>query len=118
MLPDGIVEHHLQYPPRTIGRFWGNSILTNTLRNEFFNFAISMFQSRSFEKMDELIVKKDMVVAQINEIIKHRIKILKKTQKGSKVSITYIDMLTETKNLVQHVVQLTKATSNMSERSN
>lgn len=85
----------------------------NDVTNEFFNFAISMFQSRSYEKMDELSKRRDLVIDQINDIIKNRIKILKKTQKGSKVSITYIDMLTETKNLILHVVQLIKATSNM-----
>ncbi len=89
----------------------------NDVTNEFFNFAISMFQSRSFDKLLELNEKKEVVIDQINEIIKHRIKILKKTQKGSKVSITYIDMLTETKNLVSHVVQLIKATGQMEEKS-
>jgi len=70
-------------------------------------------QSMNDENMDELMKRRDIVIEDINEIIRNRIKILKKTQKGSKVSITYIDMLTETKNLILHVVQLIKANSNI-----
>ncbi len=39
----------------------------------------------------------------------NRIKILKKTQKGVKVSVTYMEMLNETKNLFLNVVHLVKA---------
>ena len=38
---------------------------------------------------------------------------MKKTQKGTKVSMTYIEMLTESKNLILHVVQLVKADADM-----
>lgn len=85
----------------------------NDITNEFFNFIISMFQKKNFDQLEELQSRKDLVVETINEIIKNRIKILKKTQKGSKVSITYIDMLTETKNLILHIVALSKATAKM-----
>ena len=59
---------------------------------------LSLFQTKNFDKIDELNKRRDLVIDTINDVIKNRIKILKKTQKGSKVSITYIDMLTETKN--------------------
>ena len=45
----------------------------------------------------------------INDILYNRVKIIKKTQKGVKVSVTYIEMLSETKNLLLNVVQLVKA---------
>jgi len=44
-----------------------------------------------------------------NNILRNRIKILKKTRKGVKISVTYIEMLSETKNLLLNVVQLVKA---------
>ena len=44
-----------------------------------------------------------------NAILLNRIKILKKTQKGVKVSVTYMEMLSETKNLFLNVVHLVKA---------
>jgi phosphate/sulfate permease len=85
----------------------------NDITNEFFNFAISMFQKKNFSKIEDLNKQKELVIYTVNDIIKNRIKILKKTQKGSKVSITYIDMLTETKNLILHIMELIKATSKM-----
>ena len=63
----------------------------------------------NFDDLEELVSRRDEIANLINEIIRQRIKILKKTQKGAKVSVTYIEMLTETKNLLMHVVQLVKA---------
>ena len=83
--------------------------------NEFFNFTITMMQNRKVKNLDEIVEKRDKLIESINEIIRHRIKILKKKQKGTKVSMTYIEMLTETKNLLLHVVQLIKADMNMTE---
>jgi Na+/phosphate symporter len=87
----------------------------NEMINEFFNFSISMLQNRNSDNMDEYLEKREILTDSINSIIKNRIKILKKTQKGSKVSMTYIEMLTESKNLVLHLVQLVKADAGMVE---
>jgi len=46
-----------------------------------------------------------------NEILVNRIKILKKTQKGVKISVTYLEMLSETKNVFLNSVHLVKAES-------
>jgi phosphate/sulfate permease len=83
--------------------------------NEFFNYSISIMQSRNIENFDEYSEKRDRLIESINSIIKNRIKILKKKQKGTKVSMTYIEMLTETKNLLLQTVQLVKADANMIE---
>lgn len=81
----------------------------NEMINEFFNFSISLLQSRNSDNLQEFLKKRDVLIETINAIIMNRIKILKKTQKGTKVSMTYIEMLTESKNLVLHLVQLVKA---------
>jgi phosphate/sulfate permease len=81
--------------------------------NEFFNYSISIMQSRNIESLEEYSRKRDLLIESINTIIKNRIKILKKKQKGTKVSMTYIEMLTETKNLLLQTVQLVKADANM-----
>lgn len=83
--------------------------------NEFFNYSISIMQSRNVENFEEYSEKRDILIESINSIIKNRIKILKKKQKGTKVSMTYIEMLTETKNLLLQTVQLVKADANMIE---
>ena len=75
---------------------------------EFFNYVIDILKERKFEKYDELSVRRDELINMANDILKNRIKILKKTQKGVKVSVTYMEMLSETKNLFLNVVQLVK----------
>jgi hypothetical protein len=72
-----------------------------------------MMKDRKIDEIDEYTNRRDILVESINDIIKNRINILKKTQKGTKVSMTYIEMLTETKNLILHIVQLVKADANM-----
>ena len=55
--------------------------------------------------------RRDEMINMANEILVQRIKILKKTQKGVKISVTYMEMLSETKNLFIITVYLVKAES-------
>jgi len=81
----------------------------NDKTSEFFNYIINLLKNRNFENMDELNQQRDEILDMINNIVVSRIKILKKTKKGVKVSVTYLEMLSETKNLILHAVQLAKA---------
>ena len=85
----------------------------NEQTNEFFNYSISLLKSKNADNLEEYMKQRDLLIEEINEIIRNRIKILKKTRKGTKVSMTYIEMLTETKNLLLHVAQLVKAETSM-----
>lgn len=81
----------------------------NDQLNEFLKVAVKLLKNRSYGKLDELIKRRDDLINQANEILFGRIKILKKNQKGVKLSITYIEMLSESKNLVLNLVRLVKA---------
>jgi len=87
----------------------------NEKSSEFFNFAINILQNKSFDSIDELSNRRDEMINMANEILRSRIKILKKTQKGVKVSVTYMEMLNETKNLFLNVVHLVKAEAQLQE---
>jgi phosphate/sulfate permease len=78
---------------------------------EFFTFLIDMLRNGSFEKMEELVKRRDEMINMANSILIYRIKILKKTQKGVKISVTYMEMLSESKNLFLNSVHLAKAQS-------
>ena len=77
--------------------------------SDFFSFVITMVKERNYESMDELVRRRDEMLNLTNEITLSRIKILKKSSKGVKVSATYLEMLSETRNLLLDVVQLVKA---------
>lgn len=87
----------------------------NEKTSEFFNYVINLLKNRRGDNMDELNSRRDEMLDLINDIQLNRIKILKKTQKGVKVSVTYMDMLNETKNLVLNVVHLVKANTQLLE---
>jgi len=80
---------------------------------EFFDQVILLLKDRKFNRLEELTRKRDQLIDMSNDILLNRIKILKKTQKGVKVSVTYIEMLSETKNLLLNVIQLVKANISM-----
>ncbi len=75
----------------------------------FFEYLVELLNQRKYDQLDELVLQRDKMVNLINDILYNRVKIIKKTQKGVKVSVTYIEMLSETKNLLLNVVQLVKA---------
>jgi len=85
----------------------------NEKTQEFFKYLIDLLVNKNFENETELNEKRDEIINLINEILVSRIKILKKTQKGVKLSVTYMDMLTETRNIVLHATQLVKADSQL-----
>ena len=80
----------------------------NERMSDFFNFVIKLLKNRNYDKLDDLVLRRDEMIDQANEVLLSRIKILKKSQKGVKLSATYIEMLSETKNLILNVVQLVK----------
>jgi phosphate/sulfate permease len=90
----------------------------NDKTSDFFNYVINLLKNKNFENVGELNQRRDEMLAMINDIQRDRIKILKKTQKGVKVSITYMDMLNETKNLILQAVHLVKANIKLHESIN
>jgi Na+/phosphate symporter len=87
----------------------------NEKASEFFKFVIKLLIDRNFDSIDELVKRRDLIIQLANDILLTRIKILKKTQKGVKQSVTYMEMLSETKNLFLNVVQLVKAEAMLQE---
>jgi len=75
----------------------------------FFLYVIDLLEHRKYNQLDDLVRQRDELIDHINDVIYHRVKIIKMTQKGVKVSVTYIEMLSETKNLLLNVVQLVKS---------
>lgn len=87
----------------------------NEKSSEYFNFAINILKNSNFESIDELANRRDEMIDLANDIMLTRIKILKKTQKGVKVSVTYMEMLNESKNLFLNVVHLVRADAKLQE---
>ncbi len=76
---------------------------------DFFTLVSDSLDRKNGENPDELQNRRDKLINMANDILVQRIKILKKSRKGVKVSVTYIEILTETRNLLLSVVQLVRA---------
>jgi len=87
----------------------GNLKELNDNLKSFFEYLIDLLKHRKYDQLGELVQHRDKSINLINDILYHRVKIIKKKQKGVKVSVTYIEMLSETKNLLLNVVQLVKS---------
>ena len=87
----------------------GNLKEFNDNLKSFFEYLIDLLKHRKYDQLGELVQHRDKSINLINDILYHRVKIIKKKQKGVKVSVTYIEMLSETKNLLLNVVQLVKS---------
>ncbi len=82
---------------------------------DFFDFIIKLLKKRNAKDLNELVSRRDALIDLANDIFRSRIKILKKTHKGAKVTVTYMEMIVETKNLLLNVVKLVKADFNLLE---
>ncbi len=80
---------------------------------DFFDFIIKLLKKRNAKDLNELVSRRDALIDLANDIFRSRIKILKKTHKGAKVTVTYMEMIVETKNLLLNVVKLVKADFNL-----
>jgi phosphate/sulfate permease len=83
----------------------------NEKSTEYFDFLLNILKNKRYDRFDELVKRRDAMINMANDILVQRIKILKKTQKGVKISVTYMEMLSENKNLFLNSVHLVKAES-------
>lgn len=68
--------------------------------SEFFNYALTILRQNSFENICDLKAKKDELIEEINSLRKKQIKSIKKGGSGTKVSLAFLDLMTESKNII------------------
>jgi Na+/phosphate symporter len=76
---------------------------------QYFNFALTIIKMDSFGHIDDMKKQRDNLINLINDLRIKQIKYLKKVGKGTKVSIAYLDILTESKNLLLFVNNVVEA---------
>lgn len=87
----------------------GSILEFNAQIKAYFAYLVDILKNRKYNQLEEMSLNRDKLINLMNEILYNRVKIIKKTQKGVKESVTYIEMLSETKNLLLNVVELVKA---------
>ncbi|MFW5645233.1 MAG: anion permease, partial [Bacteroidota bacterium] len=81
----------------------------NEKMSEFFNYALTIVRKNSFEHISDLEHKRNLLIEEINSLRKKQIKALKKEGAGTKVSLVFLDLMTESKNMLLFVTHVVKA---------
>jgi Na+/phosphate symporter len=81
----------------------------NEKMSEYFNYALTIVKQNSFDHIKDLETKKDQLIEEINFLRKKQLKSLKKEGAGTKVSLVFLDLMTESKNIVLFVTHKIKA---------
>ncbi len=77
--------------------------------DELFNFSLHIIKENNFNKIEELIEKRDSIVDVLGKMEKAQIKRIKAKLVNTKNSILYFNTITETKNMLLHFINLVKS---------
>ena len=77
--------------------------------DEFSNFALDIIEENKYESMDELIRKRDLIIEFLRKAEKAQIKRIKEKLINTRNSVLFFNIISETKNMLLHSINLIKA---------
>lgn len=77
--------------------------------SEYLNFIVAILRSNNFDNIKESVDKQSKLIDSIDSTRKKQVKRIKKGASGTKATMLYLDLLTETKNLVFQAGNILKA---------
>jgi Na+/phosphate symporter len=77
--------------------------------NSFFKTTILVLKEKGFTQVDEIIKEQHQLIESITKASKKQLKRIKNQESGTKNSTLYLNVLTETKNLLLFTINLIKA---------
>jgi Na+/phosphate symporter len=77
--------------------------------NDFFNFALYILKEKRYDNLDELITKRKLLLEKLKTLEKNQIKRIKNNAVSTRNSILYFNIITETKSLLLHLINVVKA---------
>jgi Na+/phosphate symporter len=79
------------------------------LIDDFFKHASTMVLEKRIENIEELFQKRDKIVERLVSMEKQQIKRIKNKDVNTKNAVIFFNILTETKNLLNHTINLMKS---------
>ncbi len=106
---------HVDNNHKPIGEFQTKHLrLINEMLESFSSLALEIITENRYEKLDELIEKEENILSEMDGFVKEQIKRLKKKKSGTKNTKLFLDMLSETKMLSFHMLNLIKSQRDLS----
>ncbi|MBT3933921.1 MAG: phosphate permease [Bacteroidetes bacterium] len=76
---------------------------------ELFDFTLFVMKDNKYDNVDELIHKQQLILDQINTYKKKQLKRIKNKETGTRNTMLYMELLSESKNLLLHSINLLKS---------
>jgi Na+/phosphate symporter len=87
----------------------GELVKFNEKMSVFFNYSLNILKNNKFDKIPELIKLRNELIDLTIILKKSQIQFLKKEGKGTKVSLVFLEVMTESKNLSLFVTNIIEA---------
>ncbi|MBE0655610.1 MAG: phosphate permease, partial [Bacteroidales bacterium] len=81
----------------------------NEKMSEFFNYALTIVRQNSYDHIRDIENRRDQLIEDINDLRRKQIKSIKKQGAGTKVSLVFLDLMTESKNMLLFVTNVIQA---------
>ncbi|MCK4344547.1 MAG: hypothetical protein KAX05_04615, partial [Bacteroidales bacterium] len=94
-------------PLRTVQKNYLTAL--NEEISTFFNFILDTVKKDKFDAIDEIVEKQQLILDQLKKLRKKQVKMIRKEEAGTRISLLYFNTLGETKNLVLNTVNILKA---------
>ncbi len=89
----------------------------NEKMSEFFNFALNILKNNKFERYTELTEKRNSLINETTNMKMNQIKSLKKSKKGTKISLIFLEIMNESKNILLFSTNVIQAQKEFIEHS-
>ncbi len=77
--------------------------------SSFFDDIVTLFRKQNFKDIDKVILQQRVILDSLSKMKKKQIKLIKSEAVGTRNTILYLNLLSETKNLVLYAINLVKS---------
>ncbi len=108
-ISDPIYEHlDNQHPPLIPEQVKDLNQLNEEL-NSFYSYVLNTTKKQNFTDLNAILVQQQLIIDLISKINKRQIRLIKEEMIGTRVTLMYMNLLNETKNLVLYTINMVKA---------
>jgi len=77
--------------------------------SDFFNLCLDVVKSNNYGLFEDVVASKDDLISHVNNMKRNQIKYLKKLSGSTKVTMLFLEIMTESKNLVIYTTNALEA---------
>jgi len=108
-ISDPIFEHLDNHHPPLLSEQVKDMEELNEKVNSYFNYILLMIKKQKYENLDKLILHQQAILEFITKMKKRQIKLIRSDSVGTRNTLMYLNLLSESKNLVLYTLNMLKS---------